>query len=135
MKSIFLSDSDEEAIIECVKQSERLAASRNFSVKTVKKWLKTQHTKYGKLTHIKSGQAASTSAETQTWLRDSFSFLRGHIRRKEVSKSSAFKSPLRPSGATATVTHPDTSRETESEMKISIALDITHQTSTTSPSC
>ena len=59
MKSIFLSDSDEEAIVEFVKQNEelydkthakfkdkqrkeclweRLAASRNLSVNTVKKW-------------------------------------------------------------------------------------------------
>ena len=32
----------------------------------------------------------------QTWLKDSLNFLRGHIRRKGVSKSSMFKSPLRP---------------------------------------
>ena len=49
-----------------------------------------------------------------------------------MSKSSGFKSLLRPSAATASV--PDTSRETESEMKISIVSDITHQPSTTSPS-
>ena len=61
MKSIFLSDSDEEAIMEFVKQHdelydktnnsfkdkqkkeqlwEQLAATRNFPVKTVKKWLR-----------------------------------------------------------------------------------------------
>ena len=60
MKSIFLSDSDEEAIVEFVEQHEelykthmkfkdkqrmeelweRLAASRNLSVYTVKKWFK-----------------------------------------------------------------------------------------------
>ena len=49
-----------------------------------------------------------------------------------MSKSSAFKSPLRPSAATASV--PDTSRETESEMAISMASDVTHQPSTTSRS-
>ena len=91
-----------------------------------------QHTRYGKLTRTKSGQAAVKSTEKQTWLRDSFSFLRGHIRRKRVSKSSAFKSPLRPSGAT--VSFPNTSRETKSEMEISMASDVTHQLSTTSPS-
>ena len=102
MKSIFLSDSDEEAIVEYVKQHEelfdqsndsfkdkqkkerlweQLAATRNLPVKTVKKWFDTQHTRYGKLTQMNSGQAAHKSTESQTWLKDSFSFLRGHIRR------------------------------------------------------
>ena len=100
MKSIFLSDSDEEAIVEFVKQHEelydktndsfkdkqkngrlweQLAATRNLPVKTVKKWFKSQHTRYGKLTQTKSGQGAEKSTERQTWLKDSFSFLRGHI--------------------------------------------------------
>ena len=133
MKSIFLSDSDEEAIVEFVKQQEelydktndsfkdkhtkeglweQLAATRNLPVKTVKKWFNTQRTRYGKLTQTKSGQAAEKSTERRTWLKDSFSFLRGHIRRKGVSKSSAFKTPQRPSAAAASV--PDTSRDTES---------------------
>ena len=71
MKSIFLSDSDEEAIVEFVKQHEelydkandsfkdkqkkerlweQLAATRNLPLKTVKKWFDTQRTRYGKLT-------------------------------------------------------------------------------------
>ena len=97
----------------------------------MKKWFKTQHTRYGKLTQTKSGQAAEKSTEQQTWLKDSFSFLRGHIRRKGVFKSSAFKSPQRSSAVTASV--PDTSRDTESEMKISISSDVTHQPSSTTP--
>ena len=84
------------------------------------------------LTQTKSGQAAEKSTE-QTWLKDSFSFLRGHIRRKGVSKSSAFKSPPRPSAAAASASVPDTSKDTESEMEISIASDVTHQPSSTSP--
>ena len=109
MKSIFLSDSDEEPIVEFVKQNaelynkthakfkekqrmeglwERLAASRNLSVNTVKKWFETQHTRYGKLTHTNSGRTVVNSIKQQIWLRDSYSFLRGHIRRKGVSKSS-----------------------------------------------
>ena len=84
MKSIFLSDSDEEAIVEFVKQHEELydktndsfkdkqkkerpweslATTGNLPVNTVKKWFKTQHTRYGKLTHTKSGQAAEKSTE------------------------------------------------------------------------
>ena len=137
MKSIFLSDSDKEAIVEFVKQQEelydktndsfkdkqkkerlweQLAASRNLPVKTVKKWFETQRTRYGNLTQTKSGQEAEKNTEQQTWLKDSFSFLRGHIRRKGVSKSSAFKSPQRPSAATTSASVPDTSRDTESEM-------------------
>ena len=71
MKSIFLSDSDEEAIVEFVKQHEELydktndsfkdkqkkerlwellAATRNLPVKTVKKWFETQRTRYNKPT-------------------------------------------------------------------------------------
>ena len=132
MKSIFLSDSEEEAIVEFVKQHEELYDKTNDSFKDMqKKWFDTQHTRYGKLTQTKSGQAAEKSTERQTWLKDSFSFLQGHIRRKGVSKSSAFKSHQRPSAATASV--PDTSRDTESEMEISIASDVTHQPSSTSP--
>ena len=96
MKSIFLSDSDEEAIVEFVKQHEelydktndsfndkqkreqlweQLAATRNLPVKTMKKLFKAQRTRYGKLTQMKSGQAAEKSTERQTWLKDSFSVL------------------------------------------------------------
>ena len=152
MKSIFLSDSDEEAIMEFVKQHkelydktnnsfkdtqkkeglwEQLAATRNLPVKAVKNWFNTQRTRYGKLTQTKSGQGAEKSTERQTCLKDSF--LRGHIRRKGVSKSSAFKSPQRPSAAAASASVPETSRDTESDMKISIASDVTHQPSSTSP--
>ena len=70
MKSIFLCDSDEEAIMEFVKQHkelydktnnsfkdkqkkerlwEWLAATRNLPVKTVKKWFETQHTRIASL--------------------------------------------------------------------------------------
>ena len=56
------------------------------------------------------------------------------VRRKGVCKYSSFKSPLRPLGATATASVPDTSRETESEMEISMASDVTYQLSTTGPS-
>ena len=75
MKSIFLSDSDEEAIVEFVKQQEelydktnnsfkdkqkkerlweQLSATRNLPIKTVKKWFETQHTRYSKFTQKKS---------------------------------------------------------------------------------
>ena len=148
MKSIFLSDSDEEAIVEFVKQHKELYDKTNDSFKDKQK-KEGLASSYQKLacqdceevvrysiyqiwqTHSKSGQGAEKGTERQTWLKDSFSFLRGHIRRKGVSKSFAFKSPQRPSAATASV--PDTSRDTESEMEISIASDVTHQPSSTSP--
>ena len=84
MKSIFLSDSDEEAIVEFDKQHEelydktndsfkdkqkkeglweQLAATRNLPVKMVKKWFDTQCTRYSKLTQTKSGQEAGKSTE------------------------------------------------------------------------
>ena len=84
MKSIFPSDSDEEPIVEFVKQYkelydktndsfkdkqkkerlwEQLAGTRNLPIKSVKKWFETQHTRYGKLTQTKSGQAAEKSTE------------------------------------------------------------------------
>ena len=49
-------------------------------------------------------------------------------------KSSTFKSPLRLLEASATASVPDTSQETESEMEISMASDVTHQPLITSPS-
>ena len=86
MKSIFLSDSDEEAIVEFVchkelydktnnsfkdKQKkerlwEQLAGTRNLPFKTAKKWFETQRSRYGKLTQTKSGQVAEKSTERQT---------------------------------------------------------------------
>ena len=84
MRSIFLSDSDEESIVEFVKQHkelydktndsfkdkqkkerlwEQLAATRNLPIKTVKKWFETQRTRNGKLTQTKSRQAAEKSTE------------------------------------------------------------------------
>ena len=95
--------------------------------------VETHRTRYGKLTQTKSGQTLEKRTEQQTWLKDSFSFLRGHIRRKEVSKSSTFKSPQRPSAAAASASVQDTSRVAESEMEISIVSDVTHQPSSTSP--
>ena len=84
MKSILLSDSDEKAIMDFVKQHEELYdkthakfkdKQRNLSISTVKKWFETQHTRYGKLNQTKSGQAAAKNTEKQAWLKDSFSFL------------------------------------------------------------
>ena len=130
-KSIFLSASEEEAIVEIIKQHEELFNKTHVKFKDKQRKGRLLE-RYGKLTQTKSGQAAVKSTERQTCLKDTFSFLCGHIRRKGVSK--LIKSPLRPSAATATASVPDTSRETESVMEISMASDVTHQLSTTSPS-
>ena len=78
MKSIFLSDSDEEAIVEFVKQHEELYDKTNDSFKDkqkkerlweqlattrnlpVKKWFDTQCTRYDKLTQTKLGAEKNT---------------------------------------------------------------------------
>ena len=57
--------------------------------------------------------------------------MRSH--QKGLSKSSAFKSPQRSSADAASASVPYTSRDTESEMEISIASDVTHQPSSISP--
>ena len=95
MKSIFLSDSDEEAIVKFIKQHEelydktndsfkdkqkkerlweQLAAARNLPIKTVKSWFVTQGTRYGKLTQTKSGQAAEKSTESTDLAERQFQF-------------------------------------------------------------
>ena len=58
--------------------------------------------------------------------------MRSH-QKEGVSKSSMLKSPLRPSASAATASVLDTSRETESEIEISMISDVTHQPSSTSP--
>ena len=93
MKSIFLRDSDEEAIMEFIKQQqelydttngsfkhkqkkerlwEQIASTRNLPIKTVKKWFETQCSRYGKLTQTKSGQAAEKSTERKDQKEGSF---------------------------------------------------------------
>ena len=138
INSIFLCDSDEEAIVEFVKQHEelydktnskfrdkqrkeglweRLTATRNLSVNTGKKWVKTQCARYGKLTQTKSGQAAEKSTERQTWLKQFQFSTRSH--QKGVSKSYVFKSPVHPSAAAATASVLDTEF-----MEISMTSDV-----------
>ena len=108
-----------------------LGVASSYQELTCQNCVETQCTRYDKLTQTKSGQAAEKSTERQAWLKDSLGFLRGHIRRKGVSKSSMFKSPQRPSAATASI--PDTSRDTESEMEISVTSDVNHQPLSISP--
>ena len=43
--------------------------------------------------------------ESQNWIQDKFNFLKTHIRRKGLSKSSCFKSPQRGASASAASAH------------------------------
>ena len=99
MTNICLMDSDEEAIVDYVKDQtelckkineERFAISRKLSVKVCKTWFDLQRTCYGKLMPTKSGQAPKEIMERQNWSQDKFNFLKMHIRWKELSKSSGF---------------------------------------------
>ena len=113
MKSIFLSDSDKEAIVEFIKQHEELYDKTNDSFKDKQKkerlWEQLAATRNLPIQTVKKG------FETQ------------------CTRSSAFKSPKRPSAATASASVPDSSRDTESEMEINITSDVTHQPLSTSP--
>ena len=151
MKSIFLSVSDEEAIVEFVKQQEELYDNTNNSLKTSRWKTLGAACFYQKLANQDCEEVVRDSMY-QTWQAYSdevrassgeehrmsdlaegqFQFsARSH--QKGVSKSSAFKSPQRPSAAAASASVPDTSKDTESEVEISIASDVTHQPSSTSP--
>ena len=87
--NIFLTDSDEEAIVDFVKDHEelynkthekfkdkgrkdclweRFVSSHNLSVKVCKTWFKSQRTCFGKLTPSKSGQAPKELTERQKWI-------------------------------------------------------------------
>ena len=120
---MYLTDSDEEGIVDFVKDHEELydkthqkfkdkarkdclwgrcASSCNLSVKVCKTWFESQMTHYRNLTQFKSGQAPKEMKERQKWIQDKFNFLKTHIRRKGLSKSSAFKSPQRASASAAT---------------------------------
>ena len=132
MKSIFLSDSDKEAVVEFLKQHdelydktnnsftdkqkkerlwEQLEATRNLPIKTVKKWFETQCTRYGKLTQTKSGQAARKEHRMTDLAEGQFQFsTRSH------QKEGSFQVFC-----------------IQSETEISMASDVTRQPSSTSP--
>ena len=107
MTNIYLTDSDEEAIVDFVKGHkelynksnehfkdkarkeciwERFANSHKLSVKVCNTWFESQRACYGKLTQSKPGQAPKEMTECQNWVQDKFGFLRSHIRCKVLSK-------------------------------------------------
>ena len=148
MTNIYLMHSDEEAIVDSVKDHkelydktnkyfkdkarkeclwERFATSQKLSVKVCNIWSKYQRTCYGKLTQSKSGQSPKEMTERQAWIQYKF-----HIRPK-VLKSSAFKSSAQGASASAASAH-DISRGSANTDSINIRMrsDTTIQPSVTS---
>ena len=150
MTNIYLTDSDEEAVVDFVKDHEelhhktnehfkdksrkdclweRFASSQILSVRVCKTWFESQRTRYGKLTQSKSGQAPKEIAERQNWLQDKFNLIKDP-HQKGLSKSSGFKSPQRGASTSAASAHDILRWSTDTDsMKISIHSDTTHQPS------
>ena len=112
---------------------DRFSNSRNLSVKVCKIWFDSQRTRFGKLTQSKSGQVPAEMTERQKWIQDKFHFLKSHIRRNELSKSSGFKPQARGPSASAASAH-DIARASTDSLEISMRSDTTIQPSVTSPS-
>ena len=55
-------------------------------------WFQSQHTLFGKVIHMKSGQGELQLTERQKWTRDNFDFLRDHIVHHLTAKSE-FRAP------------------------------------------
>ena len=97
MTSIYLTDSDEEAIVDFLKDHEELHDKINNKArkellwerftssyklsKLCKTWFESQRTCYGKLTQSKSGQATKEMTGRKNWIQDKFNFSKTHIRR------------------------------------------------------
>ena len=74
MTNIYLTDSDEEAIVDFEKDYEELYDKNNYFGRFC----------YGKLTQSKSGQAPKEMNKRQNWIQDNFYFLKTHIRCKRL---------------------------------------------------
>ena len=95
MTNVYLTDLDEEAMVDFVKDQEELygktiehfkdkarneflweefARSRRLSVKVCKTWFDSQRTRYEKLMQSKFGPAPKEMMECQTWIQDKLGF-------------------------------------------------------------
>ena len=107
MRNIYLTNSDEEAIVDFLKDDEdlcnkihkkfkdkarkdclweRFANSCNLSVKVT--WFKSQRTCYAKLTQSKSVQTPKKMTERQNWIQDKFTFSRPTLQRRASARAS-----------------------------------------------
>ena len=57
----------------------------------VRRWLKSQRTRYGKLSKLQSGQTPREMTKRQSWVYQQMGFLKTHIRRKGANRSSGFE--------------------------------------------
>ena len=142
MTNIYLTDLDEQAIVDYVKDHEKLydktneyfkdktrkeclwerfTNSRKLSVKVCKTWFESQRTHSSKLMQLKSGQTPKEMTEHQNWIQDKFGFLRLHISCKGLSKSSGFKSQARGVIASAASAH-DISRTSTGKDSLEITV-------------
>ena len=57
----------------------------------VRRWFESQRTHYGKLSKLQSGQAPREMTKRQSWVYQQMGFLKTHIRRMGVNRSSGFE--------------------------------------------
>ena len=154
MTNIYLTDSDEKAIVDFVKDhksymTRRMNISRTrpgrnafgrglptaASCLSECARLGSQKTRYGELTQSKSSQAPKEITEKQNWIQDRFNLLEMHIRCKGLCKSSAFKTPAQGASASAASAHDISKGSTNTDsIEIIMHSDTTIQPSVTSPS-
>ena len=65
----------------------KLCEENNLDEDACQKWFQSQHTLFGKVTYMKSGQGEPVLTERQKWTRDNFDLLRDHIVRHLTAKS------------------------------------------------
>ena len=152
MKSIFLSDSDEEAIVDFVKQHEELfdktpeefqrqaeerktlgncCSFQEFTCQYCEEVVRHSTHRIWQA-HTDQVRPSCSQEHQETDLVEGQFQLSTRSHQKEGSVQVFWiQSPLRPLAATASV--PETSRVTESEMEISMLSDVTHHPASTSP--
>ena len=72
---------------------DKLCEENNLDKDACQKWFQSQHTLFGKVTHMKSGQGEPQLTERQKWTRDNFDFLKDHIVCHLTAKSE-FRAPM-----------------------------------------
>ena len=70
----------------------KFCEENNLDKDACQKWFQSQHTLFGKVTHLKSGQGEPLLTERQKWTRDNFDFLSDHIVR-HLTEKIEFRAP------------------------------------------
>ena len=66
----------------------------------VRRWFKSQRTRYGKLSKLQSGQATREMTKRQSWVYQQMGFLKTHIRRKGPTEVQVLRPVQIPAGRT-----------------------------------